>query len=122
MSSFNRVILMGNLTRAPECKALASGTSVCEFGLAVNDRYKDKAGEWVDRPTFVDVTMWGPRAEAFAKYHTKGRATLIEGRLQLRLKVIAESFEFVGGKDKAAGNVEPKPQGGSYGHDDDIPF
>lgn len=110
MASYNKVILMGNLTRDPELRYTQSNMAVCKFGLAVNHRRKDaQTGEWKEEPTFVDVTIFGSRAEPFARYHTKGKPTLIEGRLALdqwedkngggkrsKLYVIAETWEFVG--------------------------
>ena len=131
--SYNRVILVGRITRDVELKALPSGQSVASFGMAMNEKYKDRDGNQKESVCFVDCEMFGPRAEAFAKYLGKGDQVLVEGKLKLdtwekdgqkrsKLKVSVFSFEFVGGKDKAAGNVEPKPQGKSYGHDSDIPF
>ena len=122
MASFNKVILMGNLTRDPELRYTANNMAICKFGLAVNRRFKDgQSGEWKEEPTFVDVTIFGARAEPFARYHTKGKPTLIEGRLALdqwedkngggkrsKLYVIAETWEFVGagGGGRAEGSRE----------------
>ena len=111
MSSFNKVILMGNLTRDPELRYTAANMAICKFGLAVNRRFKDSAtGEWKEEPTFVDVTIFGARAEPFARYHSKGKQAFIEGSLRLdtwedkngggkrsRLYVVADTWEFVGG-------------------------
>ena len=72
MASFNRVILVGNLTRDPELRYIQSGMAVSEIGLAVNDRRKTATGEWVDETTFVDVTLWGRTAETASEYLTKG--------------------------------------------------
>jgi single-strand DNA-binding protein len=83
MASFNRVILVGNLTRDPELRYTSSGTAVTDVGLAVNDRYKNAKGEWVDQPTFVDVTLWARTAEVASEYLSKGSPVLIEGRLKL---------------------------------------
>src|SRR6476620_4518034 len=84
MASFNRVILLGNLTRDVEVKYLQSGTAVAEVGLAVNDRHKDsKTNQWVEETTFVDVTFWGRTAEIAAEYLSKGSPVLVEGRLKL---------------------------------------
>jgi single-strand DNA-binding protein len=83
MASFNRVILLGNITRDFEVKYLQSGTAVTEIGLAVNDRYKNQSGEWVEEVTFVDVTLWGRTAEIAGEYLSKGLPVLIEGRLKL---------------------------------------
>jgi single-strand DNA-binding protein len=111
MASFNKVILMGNLTRDPELRYTAANMAICKFGLAVNRRFKDSAtGEWKEEPTFVDVTIFGTRAEPFARYHSKGKPAFIEGSLRLdtwedkngggkrsKLYVVADTWEFVGG-------------------------
>ena len=109
MPSYNRVILMGHLTRDPELKELQNG-SVCNFGIAVNESWKDKSGEKQERVTFVDCTAWNGTGEAIAKYLEKGRAIHIEGRLQQdqwedkdgqkrsKLKVVVESFQFADSK------------------------
>ncbi|MFM8984674.1 MAG: single-stranded DNA-binding protein [Planctomycetia bacterium] len=82
MASFNKVILVGNVTRDPELRYISSGTAVTDIGLAVNDRRKDgKTGEWIEETTFVDVTLWGRTAEVAGEYVTKGSPLLIEGRI-----------------------------------------
>src|SRR6186713_1371977 len=110
MASYNKVILMGNLTRNPELRFTANNMAICKFGLAVNRRFKDGAsGEWKEEPTFVDITIFGARAEPFARYHTKGKPAFIEGSLRLdtwddkngggkrsKLYVVADNWEFVG--------------------------
>ncbi|MEZ5975771.1 MAG: single-stranded DNA-binding protein [Planctomycetota bacterium] len=110
MASFNKVILMGNLTRDPELRYTPSNMAVCKVGVAVNRRYKDsQTGEWVDKPTFVDVTIFGKRGEAFDKFHKRGASAFFEGRLELdtwddkntgqkrsKLYVVADNWEFVG--------------------------
>ncbi len=83
MASYNRVILLGNITRDFEVKYLQNGTAVTEIGLAVNERYKNHSGEWVEDVTFVDVTLWGRTAEIAGEYLSKGNPVLIEGRLKL---------------------------------------
>lgn len=115
MASFNRVILLGNLTRDPELRYIPSGTAVTEIGLAVNDRRKAANGEWVDETTFVDVTLWGRTAEIATEYLSKGSPVLIEGRLKLdswqdkegqkrsKLKVIGERMQMVGAKGQGGG-------------------
>jgi single-strand DNA-binding protein len=117
MASFNKVILMGNLTRDPELRFTGNNMAVCKFGLAVNRRFKDGAtGEWKEEPTFVDVTICGARAEPFAKYHKKGKPAFIEGSLRLdswedkngggkrsKLFVVADTWEFVGGGREEGG-------------------
>jgi single-strand DNA-binding protein len=107
MSSFNRVILMGNITRNFEVKRTAAGTAIAEIGLAVNDRRKSPTGEWIEETTFVEVTLWGRTAEIAAEYLSKGSPVLIEGRLKLdtwerdgqrrnKLKVIGEAVQLIG--------------------------
>jgi single-strand DNA-binding protein len=114
MASFNRVILMGNVTRDVEVKYLQSGMAVTEIGMAVNDRRKDKSGQWVDETTFVDVTLWGRTAEIAGEYLTKGAPVLIEGRLKLdqwekdgqkrsKLHVVAEVMRLLGSKQGGGG-------------------
>ena len=82
MASFNRVVLMGNVTRDIELKYLQSGTAVTEIGMAMNDRRKTQSGEWIDEPVFVDVTLWGRTAEIASEYLTKGAPVFIEGLLK----------------------------------------
>jgi single-strand DNA-binding protein len=118
MASYNRVILMGNLTRDPEMRFSQGdkSTAICKIGMAVNRRYKSASGEWVEKPTFVDVTLFGNRAEAFEKYHRKGSIAFIEGRLEFdswedknsgqkrsKLYVVAENWEFAGGRGDGGG-------------------
>lgn len=111
MASYNRVIIVGNLTREPEVKYIPSGTAVCELGLAVNRTWK-KDGERKEETTFVDVTLWGRTAEVAGEYLSKGRQVLIEGRLQLdswndketgkkrsKLKVVGEQMTMLGSKN-----------------------
>jgi single-strand DNA-binding protein len=108
MASFNRVILVGNLTRDPELRYTPSGTAVCDIGLAVTDHVKSAGGAWTDETTFVDVTLWARTAETASEYLRKGSPVLIEGRLKLdtwetndgqkrsKLKVIGERTVFLG--------------------------
>jgi single-strand DNA-binding protein len=115
MASFNRVILMGNITRDIELKYIQSGTAVTELGLAVNDRRKTSTGEWIDETTFVDVTLWGRTAEVASEYLEKGSPVLIEGRLKLdqwetegqkrsKLRVVGEKMQMLA---KGAGGGTP---------------
>ena len=83
MSSYNKVILMGNLTRDAEVRYAQNGTPIIKFGLAVNRRFKDSEGNWIEEPTFVDITFFGKRGEAFSRFHTKGKPAFIEGHLRL---------------------------------------
>ena len=112
MASFNKVILVGNVTRDIELRYAQSGTAVCEVGLAVNRSWFDKAAnEKREEVTFVDVTLWGRTAEIASEYLRKGSPCLVEGRLHLdtwddketgqkrsKLKVVGESLQLLGGK------------------------
>ncbi|KKP35556.1 MAG: Single-stranded DNA-binding protein [candidate division TM6 bacterium GW2011_GWF2_32_72] len=83
MAGYNRVIMVGNLTRDPENKQLSSGQSVCRLGLASNREYKNRqSGDLIQEVCFIDVDVWGPQAESCSKYLTKGRPVLVEGRLK----------------------------------------
>lgn len=126
MASFNKVILMGNLTRDPQMKYLPSQTAVVEFGLACNRRYKTQAGEDKEEVTFVDCTAFGRTGEVINQYFTKGKPIFIEGRLKYdswedkqgggkrsKITVVIENFQFVGGRDGGGGG------GGGGGHDAD---
>lgn len=130
MASFNKVILMGNLTRDPELRYTQSNMAVCKVGLAVNRRVKDANSEqWREEPTFVDVTIFGRRGEAFEKYHKKGASAFIDGELRFdqwedketgqkrsKLYVVANNWEFVGsGRGEREGGGEG--WGGSSGGD-----
>lgn len=117
MASFNKVILMGNLTRDPEVRYTPGGTAVADIGLAVNRYWTDKgSNERKEETTFIDVTLWGRQAEIAGEYLAKGRPVLIEGRLHLdqwddretgqkrsRLKVVGESMQLLGGRGEASG-------------------
>ena len=111
MASFNKVILMGNLTRDPQLRYLPNNTAVCDFGLAVNRRYRDRDGNQKEEVCFVDLTAWARQAETINQYVTKGRPILVEGRLKLdswtgqdgqkrsKLTVVVENFQFVGSRE-----------------------
>lgn len=117
MASFNKVILVGNLTRDPEVKYTTGGTAVAEVGLAVNRNWFDqKTNERKEETTFVDVTLWGRQAEVAGEYLAKGRSVLIEGRLQLdswndketgqkrsKLRVVGEQMQMLGGREGGGG-------------------
>jgi single-strand DNA-binding protein len=121
MASFNKVILMGNLTRDPELRYTPKGTSLAKLGLAVNRRWTAETGEQKEETTFVDVEAWGVQAENIAKYMKKGSPMLIEGRLRLdqwddkqtgqkrsKLVVVCENSRFVGSAaSREANAVEP---------------
>ncbi len=82
--SFNQVILMGNLTRDPELRAIPSGQNVCSFSLALNRSFKGADGEWQEATDYVDIVAWGPLGERIAQYLTKGSRCLVQGRIQSR--------------------------------------
>ncbi|MEX2448497.1 MAG: single-stranded DNA-binding protein [Solirubrobacterales bacterium] len=110
-SNINVVVITGNLTRDPELRSTPGGTSVCKLRVAVNSRRKDQSGNWVDKPNYFDVTVWGAQGENCANYLSKGRPVAVEGRLDWRewedkeggkrqsVEVIANSVQFLGSRD-----------------------
>ena len=135
MASFNKVILMRNLTRDPELRQTKGGTSICRFSVAVNRSYNSQDGSARDETCFVEVDSFGRKAENIAKFFSKGKSILVEGRLRQenwedkqsgqkrsKLLVVLESFEFVGVKG------EDRPDDSNIGQDsgdfddEDIPF
>jgi single-strand DNA-binding protein len=148
-TNINRVVLTGNLTRDPELRSTPSGTSVCGLRIACNTRRKDASGQWVDKPNYFDVTVWGAQGENCAQYLSKGRPVAVDGRLEWReweakdgsgkrqsVDIIADSVQFLGSRDGGEENgsrfqaqsdvpadtadFQSAPAGG--GSDDDIPF
>jgi single-strand DNA-binding protein len=128
MASFNRVILVGNITRDPELRYIPSGTAVSDITLAVNDRVK-RNDQWVEETTFVDVTLWGRTAEVANEYLSKGSPLLVEGRLKLdrwekdgqkhsKLRVVGERMQMLGGRGGGAGGSR-EPGGDATGTDDE---
>jgi single-strand DNA-binding protein len=130
MASYNKVILIGNLTRDPQVRYTPKGTAVSEIGLAVNTTWFDKASNTrKEETTFVDVVLWGRQAELASEYLSKGRPVLIEGRLQLdtwddkesgqkrsKMRVVAEEMQFLGSpKDGQGGGGARSGGGGSQG-------
>ncbi len=124
MASYNRVILLGNVTRDIELRWVAGGgVAVADIGLAVNDRRKNSAGEWIDETTFVDVTLWGRTAEVASEYLSKGSPVFIEGRLKLdtwegndgqkrsKLRVVGERMQLLGGKGAGGSGGGKGPSG-----------
>jgi len=126
MPSYNKVILMGNLTRDPEMRFLPSNTPVAQIGIAVNERWKNKqTDQWEERVNFIDCEAFARTAEVINQYFQKGKPILIEGKLRMdqwedkqtgqkrsKLKVVIDSFEFVGGRDDGQGGG---PRGGGRG-------
>ena len=156
MANLNKVMLISNLTRDPELRYTPKGTAVADIALAINRVWNNEQNQRQEETTFVDITLWGRQAELAHQYLTKGRGAYIEGRLQLdtwddkqtgqkrsKLKVVAESLQFLpDGKGGAGGQIpqggaqssrppqqqQNRPQGASaapaedYGDEDDIPF
>ncbi len=136
-SNINRVTITGNLTRDPELRSLPSGTSVCKLRVAVNSRRKDGAsGEWVDKPNYFDVTVWGAQGENCANYLSKGRPVAVDGRLDWRewesqegqkrqaVEIIADTVQFLGSRDGASGgggNGAPADTGNGFTPQSDVP-
>ncbi len=147
-TNINRVVLTGNLTRDPELRTTGSGTPVCSLRLACNTRRRDASGDWIDKPNYFDVTVWGAQGENCATYLQKGRPVALDGRLEWRewqdnqgnkrqaVDIIADSVQFLGSRDGAenggrfsaqsdvpadTGDFEPAAVG-SGAADDDIPF
>jgi single-strand DNA-binding protein len=134
--NINRVVLTGNLTRDPELRSLESGTSVCSVRVACNTRRKSGDGEWVDKPNYFDVTVWGAQGESVGRYLTKGRGVAIDGRLEWRewetqdgakrqaVEVIADTVQFLpdGRASGEGGGSESEPVGVAVGAgEEDIP-
>ena len=148
-TNINRVVLTGNLTRDPELRTTSGGTSVCSLRIACNTRRRDpQTNEWVDKPNYFDVTVWGAQGENAAKYLVKGRPVAIDGRLEWReweaqdgsgkrqaVQIIADSVQFLGSPQGGENGGRFTPQSdvpadtGDFdkapvaaGSDDDIPF
>ncbi|MCP9491189.1 MAG: single-stranded DNA-binding protein [Solirubrobacteraceae bacterium MAG38_C4-C5] len=150
-TNVNRVVLTANLTHDPVLRSTSAGTDVCSLRLACNTRRKDPSGEWVDKPNYFDVTVWGAQGANCARYLAKGRPVAVDGRLEWReftdkqgnnrqtVEIVADSVQFLGSGDsdgRSAGpasdlpsdSVATTPAGeqaparaGGY-EDDDIPF
>jgi single-strand DNA-binding protein len=133
MPSYNKVLLMGNLTRDPQLKQTPSNMSVAEIGLACNRKFKAKDGEMREETTFVDCEAWGGTAETMAKYLSKGRPVFIEGRLKLdqwqdkegnnrsKLRVVIESFQFIDSRGSQS-STPPQEAAATAPPSDDVPF
>jgi single-strand DNA-binding protein len=152
MASFNKVILLGNLTRDPEVRYTPKGSAVCDLGVAVNRVYTTEGGERREEVTFVDVVLWARLAEIAGEYLRKGRPVFIEGRLQMdswddkqtgqkrtKLRVVGESMQLLGGRPSGAAGetteedrvttnagsktaAPPKSGRSTNPDDDEIPF
>ena len=124
MANFNKVFLMGNLTRDPELKYLPNNTAVCEMGMAVNRRWRDKDGNSQEETCFVDLTAFGRHAETLNQYMSRGRPLMVEGRLKFeswtaqdggkrsKLRVVVENFQFLGTGGGGGGRGDQDGGGG----------
>ena len=149
-TNINRVVISGNLTRDPELRSTPGGTSICGLRIAVNSRRKDESGQWVDKPNYFDVTVFGAQGDNCAQYLAKGRPVAIDGRLNWReweakdgtkrqsVDIIADSVQFLGSRDGAQSNggngivesdlpadtsdFQQAGVAGGGGADDEIPF
>ena len=149
MPNYNKVILMGNLTRDPEVRYTSSGTAIAKLGIAINRYWSNKDGQKQEETTFVDVDAFGRQAETIGQYLKKGRPIMVEGRLKLdqwddkqtgqkrsKLGVVLDRFEFIdsrgegGGGDFSSESSSPsgggaapaQGGGGGFAEDDDVPF
>jgi single-strand DNA-binding protein len=125
MANINRVILVGNLTRDPELRHTPSGTAVCSLRVAVNSRRRDESGQWVDKPNYFSVSVFGNQAESCSQYLSKGRPVAIDGRLDWRewqaqdgskreaVEIVAESVQFLGSRGDG--------EGGGFGENRFVP-
>lgn len=141
-ASVNRVVLVGNLTRDPELRHTPSGVPVCSLRIAVNSRRKDESGQWVEKPNYFSITVWGQQGENCAQYLSKGRPVAVDGRLDWReyqaqdgtkreaVEIVADSVQFLGARgDAEQGERQFVPAGAeasgdfpTSAADDDIPF
>ena len=128
-TNINRVVLTGNLTKDPELRSIPNGNAVCEMRIACNTRRKDSSGEWVDKPNYFTVKVWGGQGENAARYLSKGRPVAIDGRLEWRewetqegakrqdIDIIADSVQFLGSRDEASGGGFTAGNGTPQGSD-----
>jgi single-strand DNA-binding protein len=129
MNNINRVVITGNLTADPELRSTPSGTSVCNLRIACNTRRKEE-GEWVDKPNYFNVTVWGAQGENAARYLSKGRPVAVDGRLEWRewetqeggkrqaVDIIADSVQFLNSGNGAGDDADqPELVGAGSGED-----
>jgi single-strand DNA-binding protein len=125
-SNINVVVITGNLTQDPELRHLGSGTAVCEMRVAVNTRRKE-GNEWVDKPNYFNVVVWGAQGENCAQYLSKGRPVAVEGRLDWReweakdgsgkrqaVQIVANTVQFLGSRDGSGGGGQGGGNGGGF--------
>lgn len=138
-ANFNQVTLAGNITRDIELRTTGSGTSVCDVGLAVNDRRKNAQGEWVEETLYIDVTLWGRTAEVCQQYCQSGSPILVSGKLKMdewqdgetgkkrsKIKMTAINMQMLGGGGVSSGSTSaasaPAAAAGAGASGGDIPF
>jgi single-strand DNA-binding protein len=132
-SNVNVVVITGNLTQDPDLRHLGSGTAVCELRVAVNTRRKE-GNEWVDKPNYFNVTVWGAQGENCAQYLSKGRPVAVEGRLDWReweakdgsgkrqaVQIVANTVQFLGSRDGSGGGGGNDNGGGGFSPQSDVP-
>ncbi len=134
MADINRVVLTGRLTRDVELRTIPSGTSVAQFGLAVNRNRKNDAGEWIEEPSFFNIVVWGRQGENCANFLHKGSPVTLEGRLQSRswetedgqkrsvVEVVAENVRFTGSREGGGGQQDGGFKEINSGSEADVPF
>ena len=135
MAKLNKVFLMGNLTRDPELRVTPSGTTIVSFGIATSRTWSGQDGEKKEEVCYVDIKAFGRRAEVISEYFSKGNPIFIEGRLQFQqwetkdgqkrnaLRVVAEDFQFLGGKTKRdEGSSFPEGAAPNDVNEEEIPF
>src|SRR5438093_9025515 len=143
-ANINRVVLVGNLTKDPELRSTPSGTPVCSLRIAVNSRRRDESGQWVDKPNYFSISVFGNQAESCSQFLSKGRPVAVDGRLDWRewesqdggkreaVEIVAESVQFLGSRGDsegggnqfvpAAATAQSDADFGSSPADDDIAF
>jgi single-strand DNA-binding protein len=141
-ANINRVVLVGNLTKDPELRSTPSGTPVCSLRIAVNSRRRDESGQWIDKPNYFSISVFGNQAESCSQYLSKGRPVAVDGRLDWRewqaqdgskresVEIVAESVQFLGSRGDGSGEPQFVPAGAAAesadfpasAADDDIPF
>jgi single-strand DNA-binding protein len=126
-TNINRVVITGNLTRDPELRSTGGGTPVCNLRIACNTRRKDSSGNWVEKPNYFDVTVWGAQGENCSTYLSKGRPVAVDGRLEWRefqdkqgnnrqaVEIVADSVQFLGSREGGGEN------GGRFTPQSDVP-
>ncbi len=130
-TNINTVVITGNLTRDPELRSTSGGTAVCGMRVAVNSRRRDGSGNWIDKPNYFDVTVFGAQGENCSTYLQKGRPVAIEGRLdwseweakdgsgkRQKVEIVANSVQFLGSRDGSGGG---QGNGNGFTPQSDVP-